>query len=129
VSETDINDVKIVSSIVIFNKIVASDNVEIFNYGKSKYVTYVEQISEFVKWLGGCKGELIEFYNRELSEFSEEVADDDWYYTLDVFRLRIVVGNNDNLFAEIACGDDFSQDHILDIEIGDPLVQSMTYEC
>jgi len=128
ISEVDESEAKVAKNVVIFNKIVASDNVEISNYGKHKFVAYVDQIAEFVVWLGGCKNELIEFYNRELSQFSEEVADDDWYYTLEVFRLRITIGKNENLYAEIASGDDHVQDHILDIEIGDHSVLGMTYD-
>ena len=128
ISEVDLNKAKIATSVVIFNRIVASNNIEIFNYAEYGFATYIRRVIDFIFWLGGCKDELIEFYNEGLNQSSEETANDDWYYTLDVFRVRINVGKNENLYAEISAGDDFIRDHILDIELDNRTVMSMNYD-
>ncbi len=114
--------------VVIFNKVVKNDKIEIHLYGNHKFEDYADKIIGYIYWLGDCKNELIEFYNSELSEYTEETANDDWYDTLEIFSARIIVGQNGNLYAEISGGDDFSQDHILDIEIENETITSMNYD-
>ncbi|MGJ1434178.1 hypothetical protein ACR79M_21415 [Sphingobacterium spiritivorum] len=129
VSTTEENKVAIIDKdVVIFNKVVKNDKVEIFIYGEHKFENFTDKIIDYIFWLGDCKKELIEFYNKELSEDSGEEADKEWYDTLEIYRLRITVGQNGNLYAEISGGDDFSQDHILDIEIENKTITAMNYD-
>lgn len=128
-SETEENKLTIIEKdIVIFNKIVKNKKIEISLYGNHKAENYVDKIIDYIFWLGDCKNELIEFYNKELSEDTEEVANDDWYDTLEILSINIGVAVNGNLFAEISAGDDFASDHILDIEIEENKIIGMNYD-
>ena len=128
-STTEENKVSMVDKdIVVFNKVVKNDKVEIFIYGQHKLENFADKIIDYIFWLADCKKELIEFYNNELSEDSGEVANNDWYDTLEIYSARIIVGQNGNLYAEISGGDDFSQDHILDIEIENETITGMNYD-
>lgn len=129
ISETEekkftIND----KDVVIFNKIIKNKKIEISLYGNHKIENYADKIIDYIFWLGDCKIELIEFYNRNLSEDTEEVANDDWYDTLEILSVNIGVAVNGNLFAEISAGDDFASDHILDIEIDEQKITEMNYD-
>ena len=77
----------------------------------------IDKIMNYIYWLSDCKDKLVEFYNTELSKYTGETANEDWYDTLEILGVRIIAGQNGNLYAEIAGGDDFAQNHILDIEI------------
>lgn len=68
------------------------------------------------------------FYNQELSENMHQIAEIDWYDTLEVFGLRIIVGDSGHLYAEISSGDEIMPDHILDIEIQDFKIVAMGYD-
>lgn len=128
-STTEENKVSMIDKdIVVFNKVVKNDKVEIFIYGQHKLENFADKIIDYIFWLADCKKELIEFYNNELSEDSGEVANNDWYDTLEIYSARIIVGQNGNLYAEISGGDDFSQDHILDIEIENETITGMNYD-
>ena len=87
--------------IVIFNKIVEKEKFEIYIYGNHKFEDYTAKIIEYISWLGNCQNELIDFYNSELSGDTGETANKDWYDTLDIFRTRVIVGQNGKLFSEI----------------------------
>jgi hypothetical protein len=129
IAEPDRNKFKIINKkIVIFNKTVKNDKVEISISGNHKFEDYVDKIIGYIYWLGDCKDELIKFYNSELSDDTEETANDDWYDTLEVLGARIIVGLNGNLYSEITSRDDFAQDHILDIETENETITSMNYD-
>ncbi|MCL2313206.1 MAG: hypothetical protein FWC41_12130 [Firmicutes bacterium] len=114
--------------IIIFNKVVENEKVEICLVGAHKFEDYADKIIDYIYWLGDCKNKLIEFYNSEVSKWTDETADDDWYDTLEIYGVRVIVGVNGNLYSEISCGDDNSQDHILDIEIENETITSMNYD-
>ena len=101
---------------------------EICLSGDHKFDDFTDKIIDYIYWLGNCKKELVEFYNTELSEDMDEVADDDWFDTLELYRVRIIVGQNGYLYSEISGGDDFWQDHILDIETSGKTISSMSYD-
>ncbi|WP_433816003.1 hypothetical protein [Flavobacterium johnsoniae] len=111
--------------IVIFNK-----NVK----GKISIYTpdldiekYSDIIFEHLNWLADCKNELIEFYNKN-NEFTEELANDDWYDTLDIYSIQLTINNSSDIETLISAGDTFSQDHILDIELTNRTIISMNYD-
>lgn len=129
VSEIEENKVTIVEKdVVVFNKIVKNEKIEIFIYGDHKFEDYVSKITNFIFWLGDCKKELIKFYNEELAEETGETANADWYDTLEVYSLNIGVAVDGKLFAEISAGDDFVSDHILDVEIEENKIIEMNYD-
>lgn len=114
--------------IVIFNKTVEKEKFDIYIYGNHKFEDYTAKIIAYISWLGNCQNELIDFYNSELSEHIGETADKDWYDTLDIFRTRVIVGQNGKLFSEISGGDEFMSDHILDIETEEQKIIEMRYD-
>ncbi len=118
----------ITKDIVIFNKVVKSDKVEILLYGNHTFEQCRNRIIDLIYFLGDIKRELIEFYNKELSKVTESVADDDWYDTLQIFSVRVNVGPKENISADISCGDDIWQDHLLDVEIENETVVGMSYD-
>lgn len=129
VSEIEENKFNIIDkNVIIFNKVVKNDKIEVFIFGNHKFENYVGKIIDYIFWLGACKRDLIEFYNKEVSKYSEEVANDDWYDTLEIFSVRIIIGQNGILHSEISSGDDFSPDHILDIETQNEAITEMNYD-
>ncbi|GAA3772269.1 hypothetical protein [Flavobacterium ginsengiterrae] len=111
--------------IVIFNKAV-KDKIEVY-FPDSETEKYIDIISEYLSWLADCKNDLIEFYNQN-NEFTDEKADNDWYDTLDIYRVVITITTLEDIEAFIAAGDSFSQDHILDFEITNKTIISMNYD-
>ena len=128
-SKSDGNEYNIIDKdVVIFNKIIENEKVKVCLYGVHKFEDYADKIIDYIYWLGDCRNRLIEFYNSEVSEWSDETANDDWYDTLEIFGVNIIVGVNGNLYSEISCGDDNAQDHILDIETESETITSMNYD-
>ena len=128
-SESGRNEFKVIDKdVLIFNKVVKNSKVEVCLYGVHKFENYADKIVDYIYWLGDCRNKLIEFYNSEVSEWAGTTANDDWYDTLEIFGVRVIVGVNGNLYSEISCGDDNSQDHILDIEIENETITSMNYD-
>lgn len=114
--------------VIIFNKPLKNDKIEIYAYGNNKFEDYGIKIIEYIYRLGDCRDLLIEFYNSELSEDMDEIANEDWYDTLEIFSARIIVGENGKLFAEVSVGDEFMSDHILDIETEEMKIITMGYD-
>jgi len=114
--------------IVIFNKPVKHDKFEIYMYGDYKFEDYITKIIKYISWLGNCRNVLIKFYNSELNEQTEETANEDWFDTLEIFSVRIIIGQNGKLFSEISAGDEFMSDHILDIETEEQKITQMNYD-
>jgi len=110
--------------ITIFNKYVKDNQIKI-DLPDSRIEKHLPGITTYLNWLGDCKNELIDFYNND--DF-EDHADQNWYDTLEVYRAIITLDKSGNIYAYIACGDDFWQDHLLDIEINNHQIESMTYD-
>ena len=79
-----------------------NEKIEIGFYGNHNIEECIEKIIDYIFWLGDCKKELIKFYNKELSEETDEKADNDWYDTLEVYSVNIGIAVNGKLFAEIS---------------------------
>lgn len=123
-SKNNKNKFKIANkSIVVFNKLTEKGKVSV--YLPSEHIeNYLDKIINYINWLGNCKKELIDFYNKENDE---DRANDDWYDTLVVYRTQIVIEESGAVFCSISGGDDFYQDHLLDIEIINHTIMSMNY--
>ncbi len=61
-------------------------------------------------------------------KYFQQKADKDWFDTLDILGLRVTVGVNGKLFAEVTGGDNFVPDHLLDIEIEEKTIVGMNYD-
>lgn len=106
---------------IVFNKL--TDKVSVY-LPNGHIENYLDEIINYINWLGNCKKELIDFYNKENDE---DRANDDWYDTLVVYRTQIVIEESGAVFCSISGGDDFYQDHLLDIEIINHTIMSMNY--
>lgn len=111
--------------IIIFNKIIKG-KARIY-LPDSDIEKYISTISEYLSWLADCKNDLIEFYNQN-NEFTEQEANDDWYYALDIYRVVITINSSGDIDTFIAAGDTFSQDHILYFEMKNKKIVSMNYD-
>ncbi len=123
-SKNNKNKFKIANkSIVVFNKLTEKGKVSV--YLPSEHIeNYLDKISDYINWLSNCQIELIDFYNNECNE---DRANKDWYDTLEVYRTQIIVEDSGCIFCSISGGDDFYRDHLLDIEIINSTVTSMSY--
>lgn len=116
------------TAVVIFNKQLSSGKFKIYLYNNQKIEDHLNSILEYILWLSNCKSELISFYNAGLSEDVGETANDDWYDTLELYSARIELREEGKLFSTISGGDDFMQDHILDIEMEEKQFTDIGYD-
>lgn len=110
--------------IILFNKFVKDNDVTII-LPDNQIGKYGHEITVHLNWLADCEHELTAFYNN--TDF-EDRADKDWYDTLEIYRVNITIDQSGNIYSYIVCGDDFWPDHILDIEINNRTIESMTYD-
>ncbi len=115
-------------NIVVFNKIVKQNRFKICIDENHKFEDHSAKIIEYIYWLSNCKNELIEFYNAKLSKYTNDVANANWFDTIEVFSATITLGENEKLFADISGGDNFMSDHILDIETEDYKITEIRYD-
>ncbi|MEA9414960.1 hypothetical protein [Flavobacterium sp. PL02] len=109
--------------IIIFNKIIKEDTI-LIQIPSEHIEDYSGKIIHYINWLNDCKTDLIDFYN---SEYNEDKANEDWYDTLVIYSTRIIIEESGIIFCSISGGDDFYQDHLLDIEITNDVITSMNY--
>nr|WP_294787011.1 hypothetical protein [uncultured Flavobacterium sp.] len=110
---------------VIFNKIKIGE-ISIY-IPDNDFTSYSEKIIDHIYWLGDCKEELIQFYNAN-NDFTNQIADDDWYDDLEIYKMQLTINSSGNMETLISVGDHFSQDHILDIELKNKTIVSMNYD-
>jgi len=120
--------VRINKDVVIFDKIVSKDNFEVRLYGNITFDDFANRIIEALQWMADCRTELIEVYNRELGEVSGKLANDDWYETLELLNVTLLVSRNENIYTHVSCGDNIWLDHILDVEIENISIKGMGYD-
>jgi len=113
--------------IIIFNKVVKKGKVDIY-LPNQQMKPYVDKVIRYLNWLSDCKSELIAFYNHWDKREMADVVNDDWYDSLDVYRVSITVGQNESLYADIATGGVHFQDHLLDIETENESIVAMNYD-
>ena len=110
--------------IVVFNKVLEKGKFSIY-LPNNRIKEYFDKIVEHINWLSNCKNELIDFYNKE--QFDLQIrADIDWYDTLELYRILIII-NDDDVFTSVTAGDDFYRDHLLEIELSGNKITSMNY--
>jgi hypothetical protein len=112
---------------IIFNQTFDNEPLEISIHKNNKLSDCVEKISEYINWLGTeCKKELIKYYNKNMEQ--DEKADNDWYENLEIISVLITIGEEGKISADISCGDNYFEDHILDIETEGNNIFSMNYD-
>jgi len=110
--------------IVIFNKNI-KDEISVY-IPDSDIEKYSDALITHINWLSDCKNELIAFYNQN-NVFTDENADNDWYDTLEVYSIKIKITDFGDIDTLVSAGDDFFQDHILDVEMTNRTITSMNY--
>jgi hypothetical protein len=112
---------------VIFNQIFDNEPLEINLHNKNELSKCIPQINLYLKWIGGgCKKDLIKYYNKNMEP--EEKANAEWYEELEIYNVTITINNEGKIFSDISCGDNYSEDHILDIETDEYKIDSMNYD-
>lgn len=114
--------------VVVFNQFVDSEDFHIQMSEKLKLADFFDEILEVLQWLCDAKTDLVKFYNKTLSSFSQEKANDHWYSTLEVYSVGLLVGENGKIYSEISVGDEFSPDHIIDIETENQQIINMSID-
>lgn len=109
---------------LIFGKVFDKNPLFVQLEGNVSLENIFPELSDYIKWLGNCKNELIEHYNQNF----DDKADDDWYNGLEIFSAKITFTEQQKLVADITCGDEIAQDHLLDVECEGKSVYSMHYD-
>jgi hypothetical protein len=115
---------------IIFGQILDNKLLKIKIHKNMELSQYISKINEYLQWLGwNCKNTLIKYYNENMAEWTEETANNDWYEEMEIYSVSIIINkDNGNIFAEISCGDNIAEDHILDIEFTGEKINSMNYD-
>jgi hypothetical protein len=112
---------------IIFNREFDAEPLEISIHKDIQFSNCVSQIIAYINWLGGdCKKDLIKYFNKNME--IEEKVDNEWYEALEIYSVSITINKEGKIFAEIACGDNYVADHMLDIEIEAYKITSMNYD-
>jgi len=106
----------------IFGKTFNEEPLELSIHKKQSLENSIAKINEYIKWLGGdCKNKLINSVCEHINSYSsvtvEELLDSGWYESLEIFRVLLTVTETGEVGADISCGDNYNEDHILDIEL------------
>lgn len=112
-------------NIVVFNKILEKGKFSIY-LPNNNIEEYFDKIVEQINWLANCKNALVDFYNKEQYD-SQIRADLDWYDTLELYRVLIIINDEGNIFTSVTAGDDFYRDHLLEIELSNNQITAMYY--
>ena len=107
---------------------MSGNRVELYFDAKCMLEKFFGEICAHVTLLGKCKTKLLAFYNARMAEHTGKMENDDWYDTLEIFSVRIWVGKNGEISSAVSAGDNYFQDHILDIEIEHETIVSMSYD-
>lgn len=115
-------------TLLIFNKLVDSSKISLRNESNKFFNDKINDLNIFLSQLADFKEELLHFYNHEFEYNKEQLADDDWYNQLEIYRVTIILGLDGKFYADTTIGDYFFQDHLLDVELGEKGVYSMQYD-
>ena len=110
--------------ILIFNKELEGNRFELFIHSKITFEECFSKIKEYLEWFATAKEVIINSFNNEFE--GDEVfpkADDNWYETLEVYRMRVEVGEK-GIFANVEAADIYT-DHLLIIEFEEKEITHM----
>ena len=102
--------------ILIFNKELEGNRFELFINTQITFEECFLKIKEYLEWFATAKEVIINSFNNEFE--GDEVfpkADDNWYDTLEVYRMRIEVREK-GFFANVEAADIYT-DHLLEIDL------------
>ncbi|MGM1049741.1 MAG: hypothetical protein ACQEXX_26900 [Bacillota bacterium] len=121
---SDWKNYEIDKSIMIFGYLFDGKSLKITVHKDVELINNTNTLTEYIDWLGHCRDVLQKFYNEKF----EDEADDEWYESLEVYRVKVTVIKTGDTFAEITCGDNIWSDHLLDIEFNGKEVETMGYD-
>jgi hypothetical protein len=112
---------------IIFGQTFNNEPLEIEIHKNMDLSQCISEINEYLHWLGGdCKKDLIKYFNKNMQ--MEEKADNDWYEELELYSVSVTITKDGKLYSDISCGDNYFDDHILDIEFDNKKIDSMNYD-
>lgn len=114
--------------IIIFGEKIQAKHIIIRCGNEFSLTDKLESINLYLTKLIDFKEQLINFYNLEFEDNAGKLANDDWYKSLEIFRLTLIIGQDGNIYADVVVGDTYLSDHLLDLELGKDGVLSMQYD-
>ena len=110
--------------ILIFNKELEGNRFELFIHSKITFEECFSKIKEYLEWFATAKEVIINSFNNEFKDYDVfPKADDNWYDTLEVYRMRVEVGEK-GIFANVEAADIYT-DHLLIIEFEEKEITHM----
>ena len=110
--------------ILIFNKELEGNRFELFIHSKITFEECFSKIKEYLEWFATAKEVIINSFNYEFKAYDVfPKADDNWYDTLEVYRMRVEIGEK-GIFANVEAADIYT-DHLLIIEFEEKEITHM----
>jgi hypothetical protein len=118
---------------IIFGKTFTEEPMGLSIHKKQSLEDSIVKINEYINWLGNnCKNELINAQSEHINSFSsitvEELIEKNWYETLELLFVLLIVAESGNIGAYITCSDNYDEGHILDIELMGKKIIYMGYD-
>lgn len=112
----------------IFNKLVDNRKIILRNESDEDLNEKIDKLNFFLNQIADFREQLIHFYNHEFDENESQIADDEWYNQLEIYRITLIIGQDGKCYADVVMGDSYFEDHLLDLELGENKVFSMQYD-
>jgi len=110
--------------ILVFNKELEGNRFELFIHSKITFEECFPKIKEYLEWFATAKEVIINSFNNEFEDCDIfPKADDNWYDTLEVYRMRVEVGEK-GIFTNVEAADIYT-DHLLIIEFEEKEITHM----
>ena len=110
--------------ILVFNKELEGNRFELFINTQITFEECFLKIKEYLEWFATAKEVIINSFNNEFE--GDEIfpkADDNWYDTLEVYHMKVEVGEK-GFFANVEAADIYT-DHLLIIEFEEKEITHM----
>ena len=118
---------------IIFGKNINDEPLELSIHKNQTLENSITKINEYINWLGNdCKEFLINVVCEHINSYSsvtkEELLDNEWYESLEIYRVLLTVTETGEIGADINCGDNYEEGHILDIGLLGKNVTEIVYD-
>ena len=103
-----------IEPIKIFNyKVEPSDSI--INISKSlNWIDVAPILTNYLEWLSMCKSKLVDYFQSKLTDYQNDW--DDWFRTIEVYRVDITFLALDDFGATISFGESIFPDHIVEVD-------------
>jgi hypothetical protein len=114
--------------IMILDQIFDDEPLKIEIYKNKELLKYISKINEYIQWIGGeCKEKLIKYYNEKV-DYRDEKNGNNWYKELEIDSVLIRIYEDDTISIEISGGDNFLEDHLMEIEFVGKEINGISYD-